>query len=103
MEKIVAGDSIARDVSSTTVTNFTGWTGTWAVLPAIGGTPIKTGAMTISTDTTRMECRIPPYDGVDALPAGKVWLELQVSNTTLAFRRTLPQEQIQIIAQGITP
>lgn len=101
MEKRAQGDSIARDVSSPTITNFTGWTGVWAILAKPGTTPIKTGAMTVSTDLARLEARIPPYDGADVLPIGKPYIELQVSNTSLQFRRTLPLEQIEIIAQGI--
>jgi len=101
MEKIVQGDSISRDVTSTTIPDFTGWEGVWAVCSTLGGTPLKTGAMSISADKSRMECRIPPYDGADVLPLGTCYLELQVSNTSLSFRKTLTQEKIQIVTQGI--
>jgi len=101
MEKIVQGDSISRDVTCPTVTDFTGWEGVWAICSTLGGTPIKTGLMSVSTDKTRMECRVPPYDGTDVLPLGVCYLELQVSNSALEFRKTLAQEKIQIITQGI--
>lgn len=103
MESVIQGDSISRDVTSTTVTDFTDWTGLWAIFTTIGGTAIQEGSLTMSVDKTRMECRVPPYehDAVDVIPIGTVYLEIQVENTDLAFRRTLPIEKIKITAQGI--
>jgi len=103
MEIVVQGDNISRDVSSASIPDFTGWTGSWGVYTAIGGTALKTGILAMSTDKTRMECRIPPYDGVAVLPVGYCFLEMQVENTALGIRKTLSQEKIKIIEQGITP
>jgi hypothetical protein len=100
--QVVQGDTIERDVSSTTITNFTGWTGKWAISTTIGGVSIKSGALTMSADKKKLQCRVPPYDLADALPIGNVFLEIQIDNASLPFRRTFPQERIEIIAQTIT-
>ena len=97
------GDSISRDVSGAGITDLTGFTGKWAIFTTIGGTSIKNGTLTMSVDKTKLECRVPPYDGVDVLPVGNVYLEIQIENTALAFRETLPQEKIKILPQGILP
>jgi hypothetical protein len=102
MADVKQGDSIERDVTSTTITDFTNWTGLWAIFTAIGQTPIKSGALTMSTDKTRLQCNVPPYDGADVLPEGNIVLEIQVSFAgPPAFRRTLSQEKIKITKQGI--
>lgn len=97
------GDSIERDISSTSITNFTGWTGKWAISTTIGGTAIKSGTLTISSDKKKLQCRVPPSEGTDVLPVGYVFLEIQIDNTSIPFRRTFPAERIEIIAQTITP
>jgi hypothetical protein len=100
--EVKQGDSIERDITSSTITSFVGWTGKWAISTTIGGTAIKSGVLTISSDKKKMQCRIPPYNNADVLPLGDIFLEIQVDNTTLQFRRTLSQERITIIPQGIT-
>lgn len=103
MESVVQGDSIERDVKSSSVADFTGWTGVWAIADGIGGDVLKTGTLTLSTDKTCLECRVPPYDDGDVLPLGFYIIEIQVSNAALSFRRTLPREEFEIVAQTVTP
>jgi hypothetical protein len=99
MEKIVQGDSIARDITCPTVTDFIGWTGEWAISAYIGGPVLMSGELRVNGD--RMECRVPPSGGVDVLPVGRCYLEIQVSNESLCFRKTLAQEPLIITSQTI--
>jgi hypothetical protein len=101
MKSVAQGNSITRNVTDRAVPDFTGYTGTWAISVTIDGPVLESGPLTVSADTTYMICVVPPYDPPDELPLGTVFLECQVNNTALSYRRTLLQETILIIAKII--
>jgi len=109
MANVIQGDSIARDVISSSIDDFTGWTGKWKISLTKGGTAIAKGvvpytykgSLTVSSDLTKMECRVPPKDGDNVLAVGECYLEIQVENAALQFRRTVKQEKLNVTIQGI--
>ena len=100
MANIKRGDSIERDVKSPNVTDFTGWTGTWGLFSKVGGTALKTGSLTVSSDKKYMACRVPPYTLSTAPPLGIYYLEIEVFSSVLNIRKTI-QEEIVFTATGL--
>lgn len=101
------GDSIWVDVTgdalNTVDSVWANWTGSWAIVSTIGGTPLLSGAMTKDATTIgKFYIRIGTTAAA-TLTVGNYFLVVQVDNTTVDYRQEIVHEKITITAQGITP
>ena len=99
-----AGDSIWIDVTgealSTVDETWANWTGSWAIVPALGSAAVLSGAMTKGTDIGVFRIRIGAT-AMAAIPAGSYILVVQVENSTVDYVQEIAQEKLTLTAQGI--
>ena len=104
----IQGSSFAYDFTCDDITTFdTGWTGQWAIVKSLDDvsdgndiTPLASGSLTKSDDSTAMQLRITPTD-TSSIPVGYYYLVVQVSNTSINFSDEIMQDQFEIKKQGI--
>jgi len=99
------GDSLWVDVTGSAMTTvdatWANWTGTWAIVPAIGGTPELSGTMTKdATEIGKFYVRIGASQ-MAILAVGTHYLVCQVTNSTVDYVQEVVQEKLTIITQGI--
>ncbi len=100
---IIQGDSYAYDFSSPSVPTFDGdWSGTWGIVDVlgVGNNVLATGALAISTDSTKLEMRIAPAD-TDSIPVGSYILVVEITNSAAGFNQEVMQDKLTITAQGV--
>jgi hypothetical protein len=76
------------------------WSGKWAIVTALGTTPLVSGTMAKSGDNMSFQQRITPTNTL-AVPVGTYILITQIDNSTLAYSSEITQTKIQITTQGI--
>lgn len=99
------GDSIWLDITAEAADLiddvWVNWTGSWAVAPTIGATPVISGTLTKdATELGKFYLRITTTQAA-LLSVGTYYLTIQVDNTTVDYRQEIAQEKITITAQGI--
>lgn len=93
---ITQGDSYGKDISSADVPTFGAtWSGSWAISQEIGGTPILSGSLTKSDDTTQMLCRITKVQTATILP-GEWYLFIRVDNSADGFSKEILRESLTV-------
>jgi hypothetical protein len=103
---IIQGDDYAHDYSlSSYKTLDSSWYGEWSIINKAdfgsAGTPLASGSITISSDSKKLQLRIPPASTEDITVGATYMLIVEVSNDTLGFRREIAQEPLAIKPQGI--
>ena len=101
------GDSIWVDITGdaldTVDSVWANWTGSWAIVSTLGGTPLLSGAMTKDATTIgKFYIRIGTTAAA-TLTVGNYFLVVQVDNTTVDYRQEILQAQLRIQTQGIAP
>lgn len=99
------GDSIWLDITAEAADLiddvWANWTGSWAVAPTIGATPIISGSLTKDATTLgKFYLRITTAQAA-LLSVGTYYLTIQVDNATVDYRQEIVQEKITITTQGI--
>ena len=98
--RIVQGESYYYDFTSTDISDFTGYAGTWSIKDTLGGTEQSGGSLAISTDKSAMEMRIIDTDTNVLL--GNYILIVEITNSTTNFNKEAMQDKLVISIQGIT-
>ena len=103
--KLIQGDSLWLDITGDVASqdpDWNNWTGHWAIVPTIGGTPAASD--TLIKTATIGKFRLQVSTTVSAgLSVGNYFLVVQVENVTADYRKEIAQEKLVVQAQGITP
>ena len=100
---VIQGSSYSLDFKTSTYPTLDAdWTGTWAVVDALGcgGSTMATGALSLASDFKTMQMRIAPTD-TESITEGSYILVVQIENTTIAYRDEVMQDAFVVKAQGI--
>jgi len=99
------GDSLWVDVTGdamdTVDSVWANWTGSYAIVAAVGVTPLIEGSMTKGVAIGVFYVRIGST-AMAALTPGNYYLICQVENTTVDYVQEIVQEKLIISTQGIT-
>lgn len=116
---IIQGDSYEEDYPHETLTDLTGFSGSWAIVDMLpDGTPDpsvsaieSSGNLILSDDKTRLYLRITPDKTADiplspivppaTKPKPSYYLITQIVNESISFKRETHQYLLTILPQGI--
>lgn len=99
---IYQGDSYAEDFTSPDIPTFdANYSGTWALLTALGAAATISGALTKSADNTTLQLRITPAQ-TEAIAEMEYILVAQVKNDSIGFKQEILHEKFEVKPQGIT-
>ena len=101
MITITQGDSLAQDINCEDLDVFTSdWNGVWAIIKAVGATPILEGTLEFSDDYKYLCLRVLPADTAGILN-GKYLLVVRVNNTTTNFSQQIQKQELVVEKRGI--
>ena len=100
------GDSLWVDISGNDFNVvdevWANWTGSWAIVAALGEEPVLSGTMAKTDTIGQFRVRIGA-SYMQTVPVGSYILVCEVKNDTVDYCQEIAQEKLTITTQGIAP